>query len=525
MLSSINAILRPVPLLRAVGIALALALAGCNDGADSTAASPPMDGTTPPPAGLPVTLQNNSSHTVHVKFTGDSMAVSPSSGKINASASATFYVTSISAGRIYLSYDVALSSDAPDGANPNDPDYNTRFDKVEITYTQGSGGNANLTAVDFYAIPMVLQTSIQGTIIDNLTLAPGSTGSALQTALTGAVAAGQSPPIVNTKSGAFARFLSPVKAPAAYASFDTFLATLPGTGTTFTIAGTYFGTPSQTYSYTGTVGENHITLTNGTHTITVSLASLKYSATDLTNQNGIYTCDAPFKVDGVAHVVSDNDIYAAVYRDLVAGFNLGFVRAGVSNTSSAWWTSPAFPTDNAPSSPYFNAYAQAVASTYPGAYGFPFSDRYRQVLADLGGKVDAMTVTILGDNTAPPPYTQPGTLNPQTGPAGSPTFNISLSTGDSHFNDTTFTFDTQTYNGGGNYNFPTSLTNFPVANNAAAINNIPTQDGLNIYSLNVRGKKYSVLAQVTNNAIVWASIAGGGNATWTSPVLYIGGLN
>ena len=62
-------------------------------------------------------------------------------------------------------------------------------------------------------------------------------------------------------------------------------------------------------------------------------------------------------------------------------------------------------------------------------------------------------------------------------------------------------------------------------NNAAAINNIPTQDGLNIYSLKMRGKKYSVLAQVTNNTIVWASIAGGGNVTWASPVLYIGGLN
>jgi hypothetical protein len=49
-------------------------------------------------------------------------------------ASTDFALTAAEAGRIYLSLDRALQTDAPDGANPSDPDYRTRFDKVELTY-------------------------------------------------------------------------------------------------------------------------------------------------------------------------------------------------------------------------------------------------------------------------------------------------------------------------------------------------------------------------------------------------------
>lgn len=221
--------------------------------------------------------------------------------------------------------------------------------------------------------------------------------------------------------------------------------------------------------------------------------------------------------------MADNDIYAAVYRDLVTGFNLGFVTTG-ANTSSTWWNSPAFPSN--PGGDYsYNAYAKAVATNYPGAYGFPFSDRYKQVLADLGGKVDELKITVLADDTAVPPYSPQGNINPQSGPAGSPTFNVSLTTSDTNFNLTTFTFDTQSYQGGNGYNFPTAPSPFAVPSTSAVINNVPTKDGLNIYTLELRGRRYSVLAMVSNSVVTWASIAGGGNATYTSPTLYIGGLD
>ena len=507
-------------------LAIALAVSGCND-RDSTVGSP----TPPPPFGaeapstLPVTISNQSSATAYILFTGDptqTFSVTPANASIAAGASATFKVTNISAGRIYVSYGTALSSNAPDGANPNDADYHTRFDKVELTYNGGSGGAANLTAVDFYAIPMMLQTSIQGTVINQLTLNPGQTGSAMQTALLGAVAAGQAAPVVNTHAGTFARMLSPVKAPTAYGRFDAYLGTL--SNATFTIAGTFFGSTSQSYNYTGSVGPNNITLTSadGAHVIKVPLASLQYNATNLIDDNGIYTCNAPYTVDGATHHVADNDLYAAVYRDLVAGFNLGFVTPG-ANTSSTWWTSSAFPSSTF-NGTTLNAYAKAVAAGYPGAYGFPFSDRYELVLADLGGMIDAMTVTILGDNSAAPATIPQGNVNPQTSVANAPTINAVLVTTDNNFNLSTFGFDLQTFQGG-TVSFFASPTQTPTTGSTAQVNGIPSQDGLNIYTLTLRGRQYSVLVHVTNGTVDWASIAGGGTATWSAPNLFIGGLN
>jgi len=513
---------------RTTALALVLALPGCGNDHGDTVGSP-----TPPPhlgatsGALPVTVSNQSSRTAYILITGDTsktFTVSPTTATIAAGGSATFSVTNISAGRIYVSYDKALSTNSPDGANPGDLDYHTRFDKVELTYNQGSGGSANLTAVDFYAIPMMLQTSIQGTTINQLTLTPGQTGSGLQTALAGAVASGQSAPVVNTADNKFARMLSPVKAPASYGKFDAFLATLGSA--TFTIAGTYFGTTSQSYSYTGTVGPAHITLTSadGNHILRVPLTSLQYNATNLIDYNGIYTCNAAYTVDNVTHHVADNDIYAAVYRDLVAGFNLGFVTAGANN-SSTWWTSAAFPA-NTFAGTYYNAYAKAAASNYPGAYGFPFSDRYRQMLADLGGAIDGMTVTIFGDDTAAPAIAPQGNVNPQTSAANAPPVNVVLVTTDNNFNLSTFNLDLQTFQGGTvNYFPPTTQTPVSTSSNTAQVNGLPSQNGVNVYTLTLRGRQYSVLVSVSNGAVAWASIAGGGNATWSAPNLFIGGLD
>ena len=239
---------------------------------------------------------------------------------------------------------------------------------------------------------------------------------------------------------------------------------------------------------------------------------------------GAYTCNAPYTVDGTAHHVADNDIYAAVYRDLVAGFNLGFVQPG-TNTSSTWWTSPAFPV-NSYSGTTYNAYAQAVATTYPGAYGFPFSDRYQQVLADLGGMVDGMTVTLLGDSANPPANPTQGTVNPQTSVAGAPTINVVLVTTDDNFNLSTFNLDLQTFQGGTvNYFPPATQTPTVTTSSTAQVNGLPSQNGINIYTLQLRGQQYSILANVSNGTVVWASIAGGGNATWSAPNLFVGGLD
>ena len=462
--------------------------------------------------GLTVTILNKSGRTAYIKFTGNPITIDKNSDSVLNGKSADFSLTSVKSGRIYISYDKALSSDAPDGANSADADYKTRFDKVELTY--GDGGKANLTAVDFYSIPMILETSIQGTTIEHLTLAENQTGEKIDAALTGILSDPSSAVIQGGTSGTeTVRILSPVKSPGAYDGFDAYLSTL--NKATLTIAGIFYGTPSRSYHFTGSLSAGAITLSEGGHTISIPMASLMYNKTDLINHNGIYTCNGAYTVDGATHHVADNDIYSAVYRDLVTGFNLGFVKPG-ANDSTTWWTSAPFQGTS------YNKYAKIIADTYPGAYGFPFTDRYNHILADLGGKIDRLTITLLDDTTSPPPYNPAGNKNPQTGVV---TFNMSIVTPDDSFNTTKYTFNTHEYTGGKAYDFPdTETPQFNPSASAAAINKIPAKEGLNIYDLVLRGKKFLVLVMVTKGSVDWGSISGGGNATWTSPVLFIGGL-
>lgn len=91
----------------------------------------------------------------------------------------------------------------------------------------------------------------------------------------------------------------------------------------------------------------------------------------------------------------------------------------------------------------------------------------------------------------------------------------------SGFQDTTFTFDTQTYTGGKNYIFPT--TDIGGENDVASqVNQVPAQNGLNIYNLEVLNKTYTLLIEVDGGNVVWGSITGGASATWSSPNLFVG---
>jgi len=463
--------------------------------------------------GLTVTIINNSGRTAYIKFAGNPLTINKNDASINSGSSTDFNLSSVTSGRIYISYDKALSSNAPDGANSADSDYKTRFDKVELTY--GQGGKANLTAVDFYSIPMILETSIQGTTIEHLTLADGKTGKAIEAALVGVIADTASTVIKGGTSGTeTVRILSPVKSPGAYDGFDNYLNTL--IGATLSIAGTYYGTPSQNYNYTGSILADSITLSEGANTIKITNTSLMSNNADLINFNGIYTCNGAYAVNGITHDVSQNDLYAAVYRDLVTAFNLGFVKTG-ANDSTTWWQSTPFQGTS------YNKYAKVISDNYPGAYGFPFTDRFNHILADLGGKIDKMTITLLDDNTSPAPYTPQGIINPQ---AGVVTFNLILVTADSNFKNTKFTFDTQTYTGGNSYTFPANLQGAAGPDGKTAqISNVPAQNGLNIYQLLLRGKKYSVFLKVDGGTVSWGSITGGADASWSKPNLFIGGLN
>ena len=355
---------------------------------------------------LTVEIDNQSGRVVFVQ---GSVSGLPAAQQVAKGASVKFTVTDVEAGRIFLSFDKALSSSAPDGANPADKDYKTRFEKVEITYT-GGNGKANLTAVDFYAIPLMLQTFIHAadgvaTPVEQFSLSPGSTGAQAETALL-AAAADQAKATV--KNGAeTVRVQSPVKAPDAYPSISSYVNAIVAGVKTFKIGGMYYGAPAKDYDYTGAVDAANITLTMASEkSIAIPIASLP---------EAIYTCNGVYYLDGDTtkpHRVTDNDFNAAVYRDVVSAFNFGYIGGNSGENSSAWWGHPPF----APVNKFYNKYAAAVYAAYPGAYGFPFSDREQIVLADLGGGVDTMRITVLSDTAAPSFLPVPGVLNPKTGP-------------------------------------------------------------------------------------------------------------
>ncbi len=109
---------------------------------------------------MTIDIKNESGKTAYLRFSGESLGITPAStGTLESGGSSTFDLNYVSAGRLHVSLDKALGSSTPDFMNPNDPDYNTRYDKVELSF--GNGGAANLTSVDFYAIPFSLQTFIK----------------------------------------------------------------------------------------------------------------------------------------------------------------------------------------------------------------------------------------------------------------------------------------------------------------------------------------------------------------------------
>ncbi len=471
-------------------------------------------------AGITVILTNSSPHAVHAAFYGSALDVSETNATLAAGASRSFDLKSISNGRIYISQEEALDfgGGEPDGANVADANFRKRFDKVELTYTPGqwAGGNANLTAVDFYGIPLLLETKIGDVVIEHFTLTTNQTGLAVQNAIHNILAGtNASRAIVTNASGGFVRLLSPVKAPAAYRSQDGYLDAVADA--TFDISGFYYGIPATNYHFTGATQSDRIVLNSGTNQMVIHRDTLRYDADDAILHNGIYTCNAPYEVNGEESNVAHNDVFAAVYRDLVSAFNLGLVTSG-ANHSTNWWARAPFPQDG---QFRYNEYAKVIADHYAGAYGFPFSDTVSHVLTSLGGQISTLKITVLGDSVVVPPVTRAGNRNPQD---GSVRFKMNLFARGS-IKDVDFEFNGHPFAGGHSYLFPSQRTQWGQDEFHALIENIPAQPGLNIYDLSFGKNKYQILVLVTNGAVSMASAAGGADANWDSPVLFVGGVN
>lgn len=339
--------------------------------------------------------------------------------KLSALPTSTFALGNITAGRLFVSYDQPVTAAEP-------PTYPVRNDKIEFT----NPGKANLTSVDFFGIPMDIQTlDANGNVLESLAFQCHT--STIQPALL----ANQGGPAAQilTGAGAFSRILSPQLAPSAYPQMTGYLNFMAGK--TIQLQSKFFGSPYQTTNYSGTFQpDGSITLT-GTIT-TPGVSNTPVAGQPLVIQGSslleaIYTGNGDYTVGGNPAQVADNDVYAVIYRDVAAGFALGYWGGKYGNNSASWFGQPPFAaawTSPPAFAPYFHQYAATIAN-YSDSYGFSFSDvGPAQVQASLDSSVATMRVTIdsdegpnisgcAGRSTPPTPPTPPAPAVPSAGKA------------------------------------------------------------------------------------------------------------
>lgn len=317
-----------------------------------------------------------------------------------------FKTTQLTSGRLIFSYYGPVASN-------QDPNLaSVRFDKVELTYP----GAANLTAVDFFGIPFKLQSlDINSNVLQTLayytstnTLVPLLTAIATNTKVQTTCPAATPGCTSGTPcTGSFARVLSPSILPSSssdYPSMQPYVISVKGQ--TVTIAGTYegpIGLSPNTYKYTGTFSQDDGSITlSGTMTAG-SPKTLKVVGTTLAS--AIYTINGSYTVENNPAQVSDNDVYAAIYRDLVSGFDFGYVGGKYGSNSNAWYGTtpynPPYACARSTNDGFFNQYASVIAAN-SDAYGFPFSDVNQHVQVGLNsggtGPVHTLVITILPDD-------------------------------------------------------------------------------------------------------------------------------
>lgn len=293
-------------------------------------------------------------------------------------------------GRIYVAYNapwtVQRQSYEPAQA-VTDPNLFLRYDKMEITFTGSPFDVANLTSIDYWSIPMTLNTlskgaqvgTVQGLLanvtsqnvfdaLNALTTPPvsgvagpgGTDGTPLPALVPGQFTQYPNGPAPGKE---FARIIGPSSYPpinpppgaipvTPYDAFQDYLRNLlklfgPGTavgaivptlgnGVIATIAGKFGGVgpnpPSsgplspQTYSLSASIDGNLDITLSGTLSGVSGATTMIYKLADLTNPSGIYGGNAPYYLNGSsASTNPGNDVYGWVGGDLFSGLNIGAV--------------------------------------------------------------------------------------------------------------------------------------------------------------------------------------------------------
>lgn len=378
-------------------------------------------------------------------------------------------LSNFNSGRIYISYGSGLTANAancwsPNFANPGLADYSTRWDKVELTWN-GVAGGANLTAQDFFGIPLQLTSSGGGQAGATLTWrTPTATAMNALGALcgfsmntvhhpTGAIVTGAYGVTLPGLPGeSVVRVINPATVTAdndggtGFPSFTPYLTTLRndgGTPISTTISGNNgtYGSGLQTYSLKTYIANAEAHLGGGIVRVGdlvfdgVTFNGSANAATifvirraDLTD-HAIYGATAPYVMLKGSNV---NAIVEKVRADYLSALNFGFANSATAcptnpgksigaSPSWAWYGNPpsginqppmpityAFATAQ-PGHTYYNQYANYL-TTVTDAYGFAFNDRLQAPLAPLGPG-STVHITVLTDAGSTVHSSAPGPMD------------------------------------------------------------------------------------------------------------------
>jgi hypothetical protein len=325
-------------------------------------------------------------------------------------------IVNFPAGKIYVSLKGPLSSEFPNFNNPSLPDYNLRWDKIEITLIPGNPSScANLSAQDFFSVPLRVDTfksdnsavtmlswrAPTATVFSNLGALSNYHRSAVATGANG----------VQTDHGSILRIISPatVPDPSVYQPWEPYIKYVQANNIATPIVGEFMGGNHPRFDLSARVDPAGNLVMTGT--AAGASTNIQIAAGNLSN--GIWSCNPPYTVNGAVKHMGDNDVYAAAVRDVLAGFNYGFIGSPETNPntkqpfgagpSENWYrpTPPpqslAFEAAQPGHDGFYNKYAAYLAKV-SDAYSFPFTDVCQAPQASLDpASIASMTITVQAD--------------------------------------------------------------------------------------------------------------------------------
>lgn len=307
-------------------------------------------------------------------------------------------------GRIYVCYNkpwVVQREGYEPGQSVTDPNMFLRYDKMELTFTGNPNDVADLTSIDYWSIPMSLNTLKAGQVVGSVKgLLPGVTTQQIfddlnkltQPPVSGVTGPGgvdgqplpalvpgqyQQYPNGPAPGTDFARIIGPSSYPSVYPTvgipvmpydllrdYLTYLlnafgpstksgAVVPtlGAGVIANIAGDFAGVGSpppstgpqsrQTYNLAATI-DNDLKITlSGTMSGVQGNTTMLYKKEDLLNPSGIYGGNAPYYLNGATTSTHPgNDVYGWVGGDLFSGLNIGAVGSAANSSQGIIGASP-----------------------------------------------------------------------------------------------------------------------------------------------------------------------------------------